>query len=171
MATPPNVANYQIPTGRVYFDDGNGLRELGNCTEFKLTSNIETKDHKRNYGGSRTIDTTTITTKGVTASFGMEEIVGENAQFWALGDANTDTDGNIVINGLSNTNFSGTLVVVGDNDDGPKITWEGSVKFIPSGDFFMIKNDDEYNVMTVTARVQDDGNGNFGVWTIIPATV
>lgn len=170
MATPPNVANYSIPTGRVYFNDGTGLRELGNCTEFKLTADIQTKDHFRNYGGSRTKDVTTITSKGVTVSFGMEEIVGENVQFWALGDASTDTDGNVVISGLSNTDFSGTLVIVGDNDSGPRITWEGTVKFIPSGDFFLIKNDDEYNVMTVTATVQDDGNGNFGIWTITPAS-
>ena len=169
MTTPPSVNNYQIPTGRVYFKkDGGSIRELGNCTEFKLTSDIQTKDHFRNYGGSRTKDVTTITSKGVTVSFGMEELVGENLEMWALADSTTDTDGNIVLSGLSNTQFQGVLTVVGDNDAGPRISWEGTVKFIPSGDFFLIKNDDEYNVLTVTATVQDDGSGNFGVWTITP---
>jgi hypothetical protein len=167
--TPGDVANLQIPTGKVFFTPTGGSRAfMGNCTDFKLSNTLATKDHKRNYGGARTTDKTTITEKGAKATLTLEEIMPENLRIFALSDIVENSDGSFTLKGLSNTNFTGFLEVIGDNDDGPQVDWEGEVQFVPSGDFSLIKNDDDYNVIDIEATVTADSAGEFGEWTVRP---
>lgn len=168
MAASPSILNYQIPTGKAYFKKTgtSDYVDLGNVVDMTLTNDVQKKEHFRNYGGRRTKDKTSTTQVGATVKFTLDEITGPNLEMFALGDATVDTDGTYTITGLTNTNFTGSLMVVGDNDEGPQVDWVGDVSFNPAGDFSFVKNNDDYNTIAFEADVQEDMDGNFGVWTV-----
>jgi hypothetical protein len=176
FTTTPSDDNYQIPTGRVFFTpDGGSRYEMGNCLGFSLSNTITKKEHKRNYGGVRSVDKTTITETGVTAKFTLEEIVERNIAMFALADVTENTDGSFTMLGLSNTVFKGLLEVIGDNNDGPQLDWKGLVQLVPSADFSLIKDNDDYNSIEIEAQVlantvEDVGTATgFGLWDYRPA--
>ena len=170
MATSPDIANYQIPTGKVYFTDAttSGAQEvdLGNCVNFSITNEVTTKDHFRSYGGRRTKDKTIITQVGATIKFTLDEITIDNVALFALGDISGGSSGGGSVSGLSKTEFTGTLRIAGDNDVGPKLSWEGVVSLTPAADFFFIQDNDNWNQIQVTANVEEDSALGFGVWTV-----
>jgi hypothetical protein len=167
MATAPNINNYQIPTGKVFFKPTGGtFRDLGNCVSFTISSTLTKKEHFRNYGGRRTKDKTIITQVQATAKFVLDEINADNLAFFALGTPVQNSDDSYSISGLSNTNFTGTMRVIGDNQVGPLVHWEGDVSFNPAGDFSLLKDNDDFNQINCEADVQADANNNFGTWTV-----
>jgi hypothetical protein len=168
MATSPSNKNYSIPTGVGSFKQTGDadFRPLGNVVNFSISNTVTKKDHFRSYGGRRTKDKTTVTQVAATAKGELDELTAENIAIFALGDVTTDTSGAIVIHGLSNTTFSGTLKIVGDNEEGTQIDWVGDVIFTPSGDFSLIQDSDDYTKIAFEADVQEDANGQFGTWTI-----
>lgn len=169
MATSPDIANYQIPTGKVYFTDANtsvGEVDLGNCVNFSITNEVTTKDHFRSYGGRRTKDKTIITQVGATIKFTLDEITVDNVALFALGDISGGSAGGGTVSGLSKTEFTGTLRIVGDNDVGPKLSWEGVVSLTPAADFFFIQDNDNWNQIQVTANVEEDSALGFGLWSV-----
>lgn len=168
MATSPSIQNYQIPTGVASFKrtGESDFRELGNCSNFSISNAIEKKEHFRSYGGRRKKDKTVITQVGATAKFTIDEITAENLAIFALSNVTENTDGSFTLSGLSETSFTGTLKIVGDNDEGPQIDWEGDVSFTPAGDFSFVKDNDDFNTIEVEAEVEEDDNGNFGTWTV-----
>lgn len=70
------------------------------------------------------------------------------------------------ISGLTRTEFTGLLRVVGDNEVGPQVSWSGVVSFIPSADFFFIQDNDNWNTVQITASVEEDTTYGFGIWEI-----
>jgi hypothetical protein len=172
MTASPSITNYQIPTGKVYFlDDDNttaGEVDLGNVVNFKIGSTVTKKDHFRSYGGQRTKDKTVVTAVDATVTFVLDEITKEAVGMFALGTVATvaNTDGSFEVEGLTRSNFTGVLHVVGDNDIGPQLDWIGRVSFSPSGDFFFIQDNDNWNQITITADVSDDVTYGFGKWTV-----
>jgi hypothetical protein len=174
MATSPSDKNYSIPTAKGFFTlatgSGAGVRRsLGNIVNFTVSAEVTTKDHFRNYGGKRTKDKTIITQVGATAKGTLDEITPENLAFFALGEVEgPDSDGAYTINGLSKTTFEGLLEIEGDNDEGTQIDWQGEVSFVPSGDFSLVKDNDDWSQINIQATVQEDSDGNFGVWTVRP---
>jgi hypothetical protein len=56
-----------------------------------------------------------ITQIGVTITFVMEEIIGENLALFPLSDVDRDSGGNVVLPGLSRTELTGSIRVVGIN--------------------------------------------------------
>lgn len=166
FTTTPSEDNYQIPTGRVFFTPEGGSRyEMGNCLNFALSNTITKKEHKRNYGGVRSIDKTTITETGVTAKFTLEEIVERNIAMFALADVTENTDGSFTMIGLSNTVFQGLLEIEGDNNDGPQLDWMGNVQMVPSADFTLLKDNDDYNTIEIEAQVLANTVENQGTTT------
>lgn len=165
--TSPDVDNYQISTGIVYFSDDNGstYRDLGNCPNFAITPNITTKEHKRSRGGTKATDVERITEVSQTIKMDLEEITEANIAYFALADVDTDSDGNPFLLGMTNTNIEGLLRFVGDNDVGRRLTWDGKVQFIPSGDFNVIQDGDDYTKITLTAKVLIGDLGEYGRWT------
>jgi hypothetical protein len=152
----------------VYFqkDNTGPFRDLGNALAFSVENQIEKKEHFRFYGGSRKKDKTVVVQVGATVKFTLDEITPDNLSFFALSDAPaTDTDDNMYLIGLSNTEFTGTLRFVGDNDVGPQLDWEGQVSFNPAGEFSFLNDAGDFSTIAVEAEVEDDGNGNFGLWT------
>jgi hypothetical protein len=168
MPTPPNVNNYHIGKGIVSFKETGAsvFTDLGNAPSFTYTPTVEKLEHFSSREGVRTKDFTAITQVGATITFTLDEITGYNLTFFALAEQGTDSDGNITLSGLSKTEFTGDIKVIGTNDIGQQVDFLATVSFVPSGDFSFITSEDEFTVITIEAEVQKDANGFFGVWTI-----
>ena len=172
MPASPNVQNYHIGKGIVSFKEtGDSVfTDLGNAPSFVYTPTIEKLEHFSSREGVKTKDFTAITQAGATITFTLDEITGLNLAFFALAELGTDTDGNITLVGLSKTEFTGEIKVVGTNDIGQQVDFDATVSFVPSGDFSFITAEDEFSVLEIEAEVQKDDNGNFGVWTVSDET-
>jgi len=169
MTTSPNADNYSIPTGYATFKpkgSSDPAYDLGNIINFSISNEITKKDHFKNRGGRRTKDKTFITQVGATVKFTLDEITAKNVALFALGTVEENSDSTVTIDGLSNTDFEGTLKVIGDNEVGTQLDWEGVVSFTPSGDFSFIKDNDDVNQIAIEASVQQDTILGFGKWTI-----
>jgi hypothetical protein len=168
MPTSPNVANYHIGKGVVSFKEvgATTFTDLGNAPKFIYTPTVTKKEHFSSREGVKTKDFTAITEVGATIKVDIDEITGYNLAFFALADQGTDSDGNITLSGLSKTEFTGDIKVVGTNDIGQQVDFLATVSFVPSGDFSFITDADDFTVLTIEAEVQKDANGHFGVWTI-----
>jgi hypothetical protein len=171
MATSPDTSNYFIGTGIVSFstDDGATWRDLGNCPTFKYTPDVTTKEHKSSRGGIKSTDVERVTEVKATVDFDLDEVTGENLAYFALADVDTDTNGDTILMGLTNTQITGLLKLEGQNDIGNRITWQGEVQFIPSGSFELISDNDDYGKISVKAKVLKSDDGSYGQWTIADA--
>lgn len=174
MPTAPNIGNYAIPTGKVYFqDDLNptaGQADLGNCISFTISNTVTTKEHFRTYGGQRTLDKTVVTQVASVAKFTLDEITSHSVALFALGTIHTaaNTDGSHTVDGLTRSTFTGILHVVGDNAVGPHISWTGRVLISPTGDLSLIQDTDNWQQIVVQGQVQQDTIYGFGKWTVSP---
>jgi hypothetical protein len=168
MPASPNVQNYHIGKGIVSFKEAGEsvFTDLGNAPSFVYSPTVEKLEHFSSREGVKTKDFTAITQVGATVSFTLDEITGRNLSFFALAEQGTDTDGNITLSGLSKTEFTGEIKVVGTNDIGQQVDFLATVSFVPSGDFSFITDEDDFTVIEIEAEVQKDANGFFGVWTI-----
>jgi hypothetical protein len=168
MPTTPNVANYHIGKGIVSFKEtgGTGFIDLGNAPTFAYTPAVTKLDHFSSREGVRTKDFTAVTQVGATVKFTLDEITGYNLAFFALAEQGTSTSGDITLSGLSKTQFTGEIKVVGTNEIGQQVDFTATVSFVPSGDFNFVTDKDEWTVINIEAEVQKDAGGNFGVWTI-----
>lgn len=168
MPASPNVQNYHIGKGIVSFKEAGAsvFTDLGNAPSFVYSPTVEKLEHFSSREGVKTKDFTAITQVGATVTFTLDEITGLNLSFFALAEQGTDTDGNITLSGLSKTEFTGEIKVVGTNDIGQQVDFLATVSFVPSGDFGFITDEDNFTTIEIEAEVQKDANGFFGVWTI-----
>ena len=168
MPTSPSVQNYHIGNGIASFKEAGAgtFRDLGNAPSFIYTPEVEKKEHLSSREGVKTKDFTAVTQVGATVKITLDEITGDNLAYFALGEVGTDTDGNTTISGLSKTEFTGDIKVVGTNDIGQQVDFLATVSFVPSGDFSFITDGDDFTTIELEAEVQKDANGFFGVWTI-----
>jgi len=173
MPTSPSVQNYHIGKGVVSFKEvgQSTYRDLGNAPSFVYTPAVEKLEHFSSREGVKTKDFSAITQISATIKVTLDEITGENLQYFALGEAGTDTDGNFTIEALQKTEFVGDIRVVGTNDVGQRVDFDATVSFIPEGDFSFITDADEFTTLELTAEVQRDVNGSFGRWTVRDETV
>jgi len=168
MPVSPDVANYHIGKGIVSFKEegGSTFVDLGNAPSFVYTPTVEKLEHFSSREGVKTKDFTAITSAGASITFTLDEITGLNLSFFALSDQDTTTPGTITLAGLSKMEFTGDIKVVGTNDIGQQVDFLATVNFVPSGDFSFITAEDEFTTIEITAEVQKDADGAFGVWTI-----
>jgi hypothetical protein len=168
MPTSPNVHNYHIGKGIVSFKEvgQSTYRDLGNAPSFVYTPAVTKLEHFSSREGVKTKDFTAITQISATVKIILDEITGENLQYFALGELGTDTDGNATLAGLKKTEFVGDIKVVGTNDIGQKVDFDATVSFIPEGDFSFITAEDKFTELTLTAEVQKGADGSFGIWTV-----
>lgn len=176
VGTPGSSDNYVIGTGKVYFENSDNTTAgevwLGNVPSFSITNDVTTKDHFKSWGGQRTKDYSVITQVGGTIDFTIDEVTEEGLAMFALGTLATEqtTDGGYDITGLTNTRFTGILHVVGDNDNGPTIEWIGKVSLQPSGQLFLIQDNDDWNKIPIKATIEQDDTYGLGKWTWHPNT-
>jgi hypothetical protein len=168
MPTSPNVQNYHIGKGIVSFKEAGAstYTDLGNAPSFVYTPNVEKKEHFSSREGIKTKDFTAITQVGATIKLQLDEITALNLSFFALADEGTDTDGNTTLSGLSKSEFTGDIKLVGTNDIGQQVDFDATVSFVPSGDVSLITDADDFTVIELEAEVQKGADGSFGKWTI-----
>jgi len=168
MPVSPSVQNYHIGKGIVSFQESGGSTfvDLGNAPSFVYAPTIEKLEHFSSREGVKTKDFTAVTTVGATVTFTLDEITGENLAMFALAEIDTTTPGSAVLSGLTKTEFTGEIKVVGTNDIGQQVDFQATVSFVPSGDFSFITDEDNFSVLTIEAEVQKDEDGAFGVWTV-----
>lgn len=83
MRITPSAENYSLLRGRLLFNrkvNGvfQGLRDLGNATDFTLTTATDKLDHYSMQTGISVKDKTVIKSASINGSFTLEEIVAEN---------------------------------------------------------------------------------------------
>jgi hypothetical protein len=168
MPTSPNVQNYHIGKGIVSFKEtgASTFTDLGNAPSFTYSPTVEKLEHFSSREGVKTKDFTAITQVGATVTLTLDEITGENLAFFALAEQSTDTDGSIMLSGLTKTEFTGVIRVEGTNDIGQHVDFEANVSFVPSGEFRFITSEDEFSTIEIECEVQKDANGAFGVWHV-----
>jgi hypothetical protein len=168
MPTSPNIQNYHIGKGVVSFKEAGAsiFTDLGNAPSFIYTPNVEKKEHFSAREGVKTKDFTAITQISATIKVTLDEITPENLAMFAMGDLASDG----TITGLTKTEFTGTLKVVGTNDIGQHIGWTGDISFVPSGDFSFITDSDDFSTLELEAEVQKASDGSFGVWSVEEST-
>jgi hypothetical protein len=173
MPTSPNVNNYHIGKGVVSFKEvgQSTYRDLGNAPSFVYTPAVEKLEHFSSREGVKTKDFTAITQISATIKVTLDEVTGENLQYFALGELGTDTDGNVTIDAMQKTEFVGDIRVVGTNDIGQKVDFDATVSFVPEGDFSFITAEDQFTTLELTAEIQRDASGSFGKWTVRDETV
>ena len=160
MSTAPNVNNYSVPRGTVQFTPtGGSVTVLGNCPQFRYTSNIEKLDHFSSQVGIRVKDRSVPVQLGATIAMVLDEINEFNLSLYLLAEAGTATMG-----GLTNTDLAGLLEFTGTNDIGSQITFSGQIQFQPGGDLDLIVEND-WQTIPLNAEVLISG-GSYGEWTI-----
>jgi hypothetical protein len=168
MPVSPSIQNYHIGKGIVSFqeDGAPDFVDLGNAPSFVWTPNVEKKEHFSSREGVKTKDFTAITQTGATIKFTLDEINGDNLAIFTLGEKGTDTDGNVTVSAFKKTEVAGVIKVVGTNDIGQQVDYQGRISVNPTGDFSFITDEDDFSALEIEAEVQRDDNGNFGVFTV-----
>src|SRR5262245_39945093 len=166
MPVPPNVRNYHIGKGIVSFKETGSATyiDLGNAPLFQYAPTVTKLDHFSARQGVKTKDFSPVSQVGATITMHLDEITGLNLGFFALCHVDEATSGNVVLGGLTKTNFTGSIKVVGTNDVGTHIDFVADVSFIPAGNFSFVTSEDAFSVLEIQAEVQKDAAGNFGIW-------
>lgn len=171
MPASPNPQNYRIGRGILSFKEDGALnfRDLGNAPRCVYAPAVERKEHFSSRQGIRVKDAEWVIQVGATMTMVLEEITPENLAFFALAEVEELDDGSFRLKGMSKTTFTGTLRIVGTNEVGRKINFEGRVSFVPTGDFGFIDEGDNQTEIELEAEVLVDEDGNFGVFTFPPS--
>jgi len=163
--TSPNVLNYFIGKGVVSFkkDGEMTFRDVGNVPEFEFTPELETLEHFSSRAGVKTKDRTVVISKSGTLRMVMEEFTAANLALALLGDVDTDSGGNTVIEIFASNAVSGQVKLTGTNEVGSRFEWLfNKVDFIPSSAISPIS--DEWGQLEVSGEVSAV-NGKFGTVT------
>lgn len=83
--------NYTLGRGRLFFDDGDGERWIGNTPEFTLTTATETLEHYSSASGLRNRDRNIVVQIDYSGGFNTDHISPENLAMLFMGEANTLT--------------------------------------------------------------------------------
>jgi hypothetical protein len=168
MPTSPSIQNYHIGKGVVSFkqDGSTSFLDLGNAPSFLWTPTTAKKDHFSSREGVKVKDFTAITETGATIKMKLDEINGANLAMFTLGELGTDTDGNVTVAAFKKTEIAGVFRVVGTNDIGQQVDYEGRASVNPTGDFSFITDADDFTTLEIECECQRDDAGTFGVFTI-----
>ncbi len=165
--TSPNVNNYGVLKGNVYFTPSGGgtRRHLGNAPQFQIELGVDKLDHFSSMTGVKTKDQSIVLEKTCTLTMVLEEITLKNLQLALLGGAiasDTDTTNGglqgFEIGAVAQNN--GVIELIGSNDVGPKYVMTlYSVNLAPDGAIDFIG--DDWAGLQITGDVLAV-NGSFG---------
>jgi len=161
----PNTDNYVVGKGKVYFmpEGASGTildHHVGNVTEFEIEPAIERLDHFSQMEGVRSKDKSIILEKGLTVRMIMEEWTPSNLRLYLLGEPDDADDANVTIDIFADNSLRGHLRYVGENEIGPKWSFDlPVVEFTPEGALNMIS--DEWAPIEVSGDILFE-DGTFG---------
>lgn len=168
MPASPSIQNYHIGKGVVSFkEDGTStFLDLGNAPSFVWSPTIAKKEHFSSREGVKVKDFTAITEVGATIKMTLDEINGPNLGIFTLGEVGTDTDGNVTVATFKKTEIAGIFRVVGTNDIGQQVDFEGRASVNPTGDFSFIQAEDNFSELQIECECQKAPDGSFGIFTV-----
>lgn len=90
MPDNPNTDNYTVPGGiKFYFDDGNGLRHLGNIATIDMEPGSDVLEHFSNLSGKRMKDKKIVIEEKLTLNITLDEPNSDNMWLFFRGGART----------------------------------------------------------------------------------
>ena len=93
MSVSPNVDNYTLGKGKLYFNRKDSLgvyegeRSLGNAPEFTFSMSIDKLDHYSSMSGIRAKDASVVTELTAQVSFTLDEITADNLELLFFGNS------------------------------------------------------------------------------------
>lgn len=143
MPNSPNVLNYGILKGDVYFTpDGGVERHLGNAPLFQIQPAITKVDHFSSRDGKGAKDASLVQRTEATITLNLDEITIENLALALFGEASANSDGDMEFEILSVAKKEGRLRLVGTNDFGNRFqAIVDKVSFTPSDPIDFISED------------------------------
>jgi hypothetical protein len=162
----PDVNNYYIGKGIVSFKKvGDSVfRDLGNVPVFEFTPTIEKLDHFSSRTGVKTKDRTVVISKSATIKLTLEEWNAANLALALLGEIDTNTSGQEVIEIFGSSSIKGELKFTGANAVGATYEWHLlNVEFIPGDSVSPIN--EEWGTLQVTGEVATGAGNSFGTVT------
>jgi hypothetical protein len=168
MPVSPSIQNYHIGKGIVSFkqDGDSSFLDLGDAPSFLWTPTTEKKEHFSSREGVKVKDFTAITQTGATIKMTLDEINAENLAIFTLGELGTDTDGNVTVAAFKRTEIAGIFRVVGTNDIGQQVDYQGRASVNPTGEFSFITDADDFSTLEIECECQKDDAGSFGIFTV-----
>lgn len=167
MPASPSIQNYHIGKGIVSFkEDGEAdFVDLGNAPNFEWEPKTEKKEHFSSREGVKVKDFTATTQVGATIKMTLDEINPINLSIFTLG-VRGGSGGVVTVRPFKKTEVAGIVKVVGTNDIGQHVDFEGRISVIPSGSFSFISDKDDFSTLQIEAEVQKGDDGEFGTFTI-----
>lgn len=94
MATAPNVENYSLGRGKLFWNAKvggvyQGERDLGNTPDFKLSMAVEVLDHFSSQQGLRAKDKQVVTLVTPSVGFMLDELSHDNVALFGMGESET----------------------------------------------------------------------------------
>lgn len=121
----PDVRNLVVGKANVYFTPEGGTYpdnrvHMGNVTDANFEPTIETLEHFSSMAGVRLRDRVEALQKTALLSLTIEEMTPGNLAIASLGTVETDSDGNVIITGLTENLVRGRIDAIMSNDIGPR---------------------------------------------------
>lgn len=160
----PNVLNYQIPKGKVFWTpEGGTRRSLGNTPSISFEPTVEKQDHFSQREGIRKKDFAPVVAFSGVLAVVLDEINEANLKMALLGGTSAaNTAGNNVFTIGAVTEVRGMIEIEGSNDIGPRYTATfPKVTFAPSSAIDFVG--DDYTELELEGEVTfDETLGGFG---------
>jgi hypothetical protein len=165
-----SINNYTVGKGIVSFrkDGAGAYADMGNCTEFEFTPELEKLDHFSSREGVRTKDKSIVIQKSGTVRLVLDEWTRDNIALAVLG-TNAIVGGQSITEIFDSNAIKGSLKFTGTNEVGPKYEWVfPAVEFVPSSSISLLS--DEWGTIELTGDVLISG-GSFGTITALGESV
>jgi hypothetical protein len=167
MAVSPSTDNYYVGKGKISFKavGQTTFRDLGNVSSLETTPDVTTLEHFSSREGVKKKDKEVVTEKKLTVTMVMDEWTADNLAMALLGDVETDSAGNKVIDIFSRNSFEGALKYEGTNEIGPQMDIDlFRVVFKPGKSLNPIS--DEWGNIEIEGEALANEQGKFGTWTV-----
>lgn len=154
MPNSPNILNYHVGKGDLYFTpDGGAERHMGNCPSYVITPSAEFLDHYSSRSGVGIKDRSVPTRLTASIAITLDEITPENLALALFGDdPELNSDGDMEFRIMTNSIREGSLRLVGMNDVGSRYRVVlDKVQFKPQEDVPFIS--EEYGQIVLNAEL------------------
>jgi len=166
--TSPNVDNYYIGKGIVSIKKPGDVDyvDVGNVPEFEYTPDLAKLDHFTSRTGIRSKDKSIVLEKSAQLRMVMEEWTARNLALMLMSVPDETNPAAVTMDILSEGSITCAVKFVGQNDVGPKWTFEfPRVEFTPSGSLNVISDDDWSGIEITGDILVDLVSGKFGTAT------
>ncbi len=167
MPVSPSTDNYYVGKGKISFKEVGAaeFRDLGNISSLETTPEVTTLEHFSSRAGVKVKDKEVVTEKKLTVTMVMDEWTADNLAMALMGEIDTDTEGNQVIDIFSRNAVEGELKYEGANEIGPQMDIHlNRVVFKPGKALNPIS--DEWGNIEIEGEALANELGKFGAWTV-----